>query len=240
MKFRKKPVVIEAMRFMGPFSLDEMREAWGESFTSRMRYSEFGILAVDTLEGRMYPVVGDWIIRGVRGEFYSCRPEIFEETHEPADAHGDGSVRADLQEMLGHVCDGGGERPCSQMWFQDVAERALRKLRAGEASGSARERARKLLDDTFTKHGMTPPSITGTSPLRATLLDAITQALLSAASEAREEERAKVELLRAELQYFVDRCEGRHPDGHIRSRTTYARFKRALELAPASQAKEGV
>lgn len=41
--------------------------------------------------------------------------------------------RAALQSMLSHVCDGGGERPCSQMWFQDVAEEALASTITGQS-----------------------------------------------------------------------------------------------------------
>ena len=41
-------------------------------------------LLIPTLEGTMRADVGDWIIRGVQGEFYPCKPEIFKETYEPA------------------------------------------------------------------------------------------------------------------------------------------------------------
>ena len=40
---------------------------------------------INTLEGTMYAKVGDWIIRGVKGEFYPCKPDIFEATYEPVD-----------------------------------------------------------------------------------------------------------------------------------------------------------
>jgi len=93
MRFRKKPVVIEAVRWDG--SLDSIRAIcdWAngdrsdepsvdyltnedEGFTS-----PFNVL-VHTLEGAMRVTPGDWIIKGVKGEFYPCKPDIFEETYE--------------------------------------------------------------------------------------------------------------------------------------------------------------
>jgi len=60
MKYRKKPVVIDAEQWKGP-----------------------GSWFVDTLEGRMEGKPGDWIITGVKGERYPCKPDIFEATYEP-------------------------------------------------------------------------------------------------------------------------------------------------------------
>ena len=85
-KFRKKPVVIEAFRFMGGFSYDEMLIDWGESFAAVAKF-EMGELTIRTLESHKAPLtasLGDWIIRGVQGEFYPCKPDIFEATYEPA------------------------------------------------------------------------------------------------------------------------------------------------------------
>lgn len=76
MKFRKKPVVIEAMRWTGNNS-DEL-VAWSPS----VRLNAFGALEIPTLEGMMEASKGDWIIRGVNGEFYPCKPDIFEKTYE--------------------------------------------------------------------------------------------------------------------------------------------------------------
>lgn len=86
-KFRKKPVVIEAIQYNGPFSVDEMGIDWGESFTSVARY-ENGFLSIQTLESHSVPLdasIGDWIIRGVQGEIYPCKPDIFAATYEPAE-----------------------------------------------------------------------------------------------------------------------------------------------------------
>ena len=85
MKFRNKPVEIEAMQFDGTRrnvleiieQLDAMNESW--------YYSEHDkTLSIATFEGNMVANKGDWIIKGVAGEFYPCKPDIFEMTYEPA------------------------------------------------------------------------------------------------------------------------------------------------------------
>ena len=77
-RFRKKPVVIEAIRFHhGNF--DEVERFVGGDAEWRS-----GELIVATLEGAMHVSEGDWIIKGVEGEFYPCKPSIFEATYEPA------------------------------------------------------------------------------------------------------------------------------------------------------------
>ncbi len=80
-KFRKKPVVIEAVKF--DRNIAEIT-TWiggenGERFLARPP-DEVGIL---TLGGTMWASRGDWIIKGVRGEFYPCKPDIFEVAYEP-------------------------------------------------------------------------------------------------------------------------------------------------------------
>lgn len=79
-KFRKKPVVIEAMQFDGSWesvrALVEAHEA--VTWSSR----DGGIVRIATLEGEMIGSAGDWIIQGVQGELYPCKPEIFAATYE--------------------------------------------------------------------------------------------------------------------------------------------------------------
>jgi len=90
-KFRKKPVVIEAMRFLGPDprNVDAMMEFddWivSNQGPHRCRYKG-DTLIIPTLEGDMVALPGDWIIRGIKGELYPCKPDIFEATYEPAEA----------------------------------------------------------------------------------------------------------------------------------------------------------
>lgn len=84
-KYRKKPVVIEAMRFTGEVDpVIEWARALGKQ-PDEYPMSPFGghHLSIGTAEGTMYAMPGDWIIRGVAGEFYPCKPDIFEATYEP-------------------------------------------------------------------------------------------------------------------------------------------------------------
>lgn len=83
MKFRTKSVVKEAINFTGGFSADEMGVEWGEEFVKVCSYSEgANTLTIKTLEGVMTANLGDWIIKGLSGEFYPCKPDIFEKTYE--------------------------------------------------------------------------------------------------------------------------------------------------------------
>ena len=78
MKYRKKPVVIEAVEWTGTKeSFEEI-----EKFMGDFPRVTNGLLHVDTLEGTMYASVGDYIIKGVKGEFYPCKPDIFKATYE--------------------------------------------------------------------------------------------------------------------------------------------------------------
>lgn len=87
MKYRKKPVVIEAVEFQGtPASAIEVFETFdipGARVRPDLQNLERCAISIPTLEGVMRADAGDWIIRGVKGEFYPCRPDIFAETHEP-------------------------------------------------------------------------------------------------------------------------------------------------------------
>lgn len=86
-KFRKKPVVIEAVQWFDTLEcFRAVQEFIGDDVTWIVDYQEKPApLYIQTLEGRMRADQGDWIIKGVKGEFYPCKPEIFEKTYEPAD-----------------------------------------------------------------------------------------------------------------------------------------------------------
>lgn len=75
-KYKKKPVVIEAIRFIGS-NYEEIREFIGENTLC----SDLSIV-ISTLEGDMVAQKGDYIIKGVQGEFYPCKPDIFNATYE--------------------------------------------------------------------------------------------------------------------------------------------------------------
>jgi hypothetical protein len=80
-KFRKKPVVIEAVQWGGYLSNeDEVRSLCGDSLADP--YDTKPLLVIRTLEGDMTAHQGDWIIKGVKGECYPCKPDIFEATYE--------------------------------------------------------------------------------------------------------------------------------------------------------------
>lgn len=88
MLYRKKPVVVEARQFTVPLDGDETSNkalaAWcGGVLVSMVDGTK--CIAVSTLEGVMRATYGDYIIKGVQGEFYPCKPSIFEETYEPAE-----------------------------------------------------------------------------------------------------------------------------------------------------------
>lgn len=88
MKFRKKPVVISAVRHGGSTTSMVAIQEWMRTgaYTSpdivTMDLRSFGI---ETLEGTMTVSIGDWVIKGVDGEFYPCKPEIFAKTYEVAE-----------------------------------------------------------------------------------------------------------------------------------------------------------
>lgn len=78
-KFRKKPVVIEAEQFFEGSVIDGVDCLRIDDPKASHAYY------IDTLEGRMYLTDGDWIITGVKGEKYPCKPDIFEATYEPVE-----------------------------------------------------------------------------------------------------------------------------------------------------------
>lgn len=84
-KYRKKPVVIEAFRFAIGNAFDISKWCDGKLIESDpvANVRQF-IMEIDTLEGTMTANLGDWIIRGVMGEFYPCKHDIFEESYEAA------------------------------------------------------------------------------------------------------------------------------------------------------------
>lgn len=81
MKYRKKPVVIESIQWEGTKkSWDEIKAMGCPTIPGEMGTDTF---LIPTLEGNMIATKGDWIIKGVAGEFYPCRSDIFEKTYEP-------------------------------------------------------------------------------------------------------------------------------------------------------------
>ena len=84
MKYRKKPVVIEALQFFDKVDrISELSELMGnQSVVVNYENPDNPTLKIETLEGIMTASEGDYIIKGVKGEFYPCKPDIFEKTYE--------------------------------------------------------------------------------------------------------------------------------------------------------------
>lgn len=96
-RFRKKPVVIDAMQWDGTAAGASPIIDWILSSDGSAKYScadvrpsgcpgteDAHLLMISTLEDDMRASLGDWVIRGVAGEFYPCKPDIFAATYEPA------------------------------------------------------------------------------------------------------------------------------------------------------------
>jgi hypothetical protein len=98
-KFRKKPVVIEAVKFdgtpEGAVQVFEQFDIPGAKFQPNLTDLTRGSLMIPTLEGDHLASAGDYIIRGVKGEFYPCKPDIFAATYEMADGIADPWPRVD-------------------------------------------------------------------------------------------------------------------------------------------------
>lgn len=75
-KYRKKPVEVEAIQFRE----DTYKEV--RAFCPTVVFIDSMNLYIPTLEGDMKAAEGDWIIKGIAGEFYPCKPDIFEKTYE--------------------------------------------------------------------------------------------------------------------------------------------------------------
>jgi hypothetical protein len=95
MKFRKKPVIIEAIHltedlfwetydgdFHKPLPEPFNKFSFCGSFHAGNKTISFAYINISTLEGTMRADLGDWIIKGIKGEFYPCKPDIFEATYE--------------------------------------------------------------------------------------------------------------------------------------------------------------
>lgn len=98
MKYQKKPVVIEAFQYDGDLKGSDGKwyvPEWAvKAFEDGIMY--YGTLKldeppcelfIDTLEGTHHVSIGDYVIKGIKGELYPCKPDIFEESYEPANQH---------------------------------------------------------------------------------------------------------------------------------------------------------
>lgn len=79
-KYRKKQIIVDAIQWTGDNLDDIFREF--PDFKLNYTLTERNDLGIYTLEGLMWAAIGDYIIMGIRGEFYACKPDIFKETYE--------------------------------------------------------------------------------------------------------------------------------------------------------------
>lgn len=82
-KYKKRPVIIEAIQWTGQDSYEQVKEFAGDAFICW--HTNHDTLSLQTLEGVMVASLGDWIIKGVKSEVYSCRDDIFRMTYEPVE-----------------------------------------------------------------------------------------------------------------------------------------------------------
>ena len=101
MKYRKKPVVVDAVQITTSF-LREMRGPLGSHLTMVSGDVEYykDHVEIQTLEGKMRGNLLDWIITGVNGEKYPCKPDIFEKTYEVATEQPQEEKKQTMRELL--------------------------------------------------------------------------------------------------------------------------------------------
>ena len=165
-RFTKRPVTIEAAQLTDdaaqwhdiylwveantlgsfePLDVIEGRKPWPPSGVSIDPRD--GLLIISTLEGLHWADEGDWIIRGVQGEFYPCKDAIFRETYEPATEHvkGEQDDPADAEIMAAAAAIARCTSPSKSWWELSLWQRESYTRRAIEALTAARE-ARSNID----------------------------------------------------------------------------------------------
>jgi hypothetical protein len=149
MKYRKKPVIIEAHQWDGTYrGMNEIESKFPKMrLASRCCNPLTEIVyhwKISTLEGSSYVSKGDFVIRGIEGEFYPCKPEIFEKTYEPddtaapSDVTGGGVKKCEYYKRAhhgtidnytnGYYCSCAGDIPAAPPGWRDVREDELRLL----------------------------------------------------------------------------------------------------------------
>ena len=87
-KYCKKSVVVEAVKFGGSSTYVYAIMAWmkgGRYIEPKFILDNIGSMYIPTLEGSMKVNPGDYVIKGIKGEFYPCKPDVFEATYDPVD-----------------------------------------------------------------------------------------------------------------------------------------------------------
>ena len=81
-KYCKRPIIIDAWKFDGRLDFSKTLPKEIKDAVDTIRLTQDGKLQIKTLEGKMVANIGDFIIKGVKGEYYPCKPDIFEATYE--------------------------------------------------------------------------------------------------------------------------------------------------------------
>lgn len=82
-QYRKKPIVVQAIQYLREENIMSVQDFFGDGNGREFIYDQDkNEYYIKTLEGNMYCTKGDWIIKGVNGEFYPCKSDIFEKTYE--------------------------------------------------------------------------------------------------------------------------------------------------------------
>lgn len=131
MKFRKKPVVVEAEQFLPhreplPFAQERVCLIGPNGWY------------IETLEGPLCISNGDWIVKGVKGEFYLCKPDIFEQTYEPEEPH--------VKELrwAASMLKAEREQQWADVYDTDVQDERIQRQLAGDA---CYQRAQAILEE---------------------------------------------------------------------------------------------
>src|SRR6185437_11324852 len=101
--YRKKPVVVAAMLYDSAAVCEAIHKWIGRAHDNgecEVAFNKRYGFEIDTLEGPLRCIPGDYVIRGIKGEFYPCKPDIFEATYEPAEASAKHPVVTDARQTL--------------------------------------------------------------------------------------------------------------------------------------------
>lgn len=137
-KYRKKPVVIEAVQFVidpetrKPKLVPEGMHLWSDE-DAQPRDMSWGY--IDTLEGRHHVLANDWIITGVKGEKYPCKPDIFEMTYTPA-VRPDHGMRIPMDHAIITL---GKDNEGEVIFATDVLKEMIEVMQLEEKAGTLKE-----------------------------------------------------------------------------------------------------
>lgn len=120
-QYRKKPVVIEAIHYTGAgnFADPRLPDWMWKALETGVAFNRKGELMLKTLEGEHLVSPGDWVVRGVKGELYPCKPDIFAATYEQASATDSDAVDLDKLEALAKAARLSALRPGIQAQAKD-------------------------------------------------------------------------------------------------------------------------